>query len=139
MINSFEIDSKLKQYITKQCDVAWKKATTKYGKSDKWELSKRLCNDAYNDGSFENDKMEGSKHLSSITHFYQYYRVGGYIVGLYSDSDHIDGVEACFQLKSKIKMEDGSYEYKILCITLPAPTKDEIKAMGYYKEGLISR
>ena len=125
--------SKIKQYIIKECDKAWKEAQAKYKNSDKWNLYKKPTEAAYDGWGEEETRMSGSHKLSGLTNYYSYHTVGGYDLMLYSDTDHIDGIKVIFMLKSKTK-DKYDTEYKLAMFVLPSPTRDDIKSMGYRKE-----
>ena len=132
MIDKLLNTPKLKKYIVHECDSAWKNVNSKY-KGSKWKLSKTISHDCW-DSSTEDDGAKGSNKLSGVTNYTSYHKIGGYIIKIYADSDHIDGIKVCFQMKSTYPEDQSIDPYKLLEFTLPSPTRDDIKAMGYRKE-----
>ncbi len=132
MIDKLLNTPKLKQYITRECDAAWKTVNKKY-KGTKRKLSKTIMKDCW-DSATEDDGAEGSSKLSGITNYTSYHKLGSYIIKIYADSDHIDGVKVCFQMKSTDRSDQDIEPYRLLEFTLASPTNNDIKAMGYRKE-----
>ena len=127
--------SKLADYIDKECQKAWKEVSKEYGKSKEWALSKHVSDKLWYDGYSETEgRMPGSDNLSGITNYTSWHNIKGWDIEVYADSDHIDGVKVCFQLKAKTKEGLEIEPYRLVKYTLPSPTNEDIKKMGYHKE-----
>ena len=127
--------TKLADYIDSECKKAWKEAQAEYSKSEDWVLTKRVSDALWGHGYSTADRqMNGSHSLSGHTNYTSWHEVKGWDIEVYADTDHIDGIKVCFQLKAKTREQRELDPYRLLQYTLPSPTSEDIKKMGYRKE-----
>ena len=117
---------KLQKYIIGECDKIYAKAKKEektispvVGKLDHMMMGSRPGN---SDTKFIHKS-------TSIEHKYLVYNVGKYTVGVYGDTDHIDGMVLLLQVQN-----DKLEWTKIRHFNIPAPTREDLKKMGFYEK-----
>jgi hypothetical protein len=83
------------------------------------------------DESFYKSASQQSSELDKEHRHYLFYeKIGEYTIGVYADTDHIQGIDVMFILQNLSRHTEA----KLVNYNIPAPSNADIKAMGYRKE-----
>jgi hypothetical protein len=137
-------DTKVKAYIIKHCNAIYDRVSKYYGSSTarSWRFSKKVnkrylymeSEDITNidtDESFYKSASQQSSELDKEHRHYLFYeKIGEYTIGVYADTDHIQGIDVMFILQNLSRHTEA----KLVNYNIPAPSNADIKAMGYRKE-----
>ena len=135
----------VKKYITQECDRIYKKVAAYYKSSTArdWSFSKKVSQytlDNYISDDITNIDKDYNYHLNpdyvrkedrkKRQQYLFIEKIGEYTIGIYADSDHIEGMHVLFSLMNK-ERED---EPHLVHYNIPAPTNTKLKELGFREE-----
>ena len=138
---------KMQKYITDECNKIYSKLAKYYKSSsgNSFIFEKKVSvNTVEVSGSDDitniNDNSEYSKskvqrlkeYNKNERHYLFIEQLGDYTIGLYADSDHVQGIDVFFLLTNK----DKDNEPRVVHHNIPAPTNEELKELGFVEKPL---
>lgn len=121
---------KMQKYIVSECDKVYAKLVKKYKNDPSYKLNKDTTLNTLMNHADKNISDSESSSEAYVQNNGFLTKVGKYSIYVLADTKHVDSIKVFFTLEPKTKDK----HLKLLSYVLPAPTNDEIKAMGYRKE-----
>lgn len=130
---------KMQKYIITECDRIYSDLKKKYNtKGTSYVFEKKVPISAveYDESKgihFQMDlnKDNQKKVLNKLDKHYLFIEnIGEYTIGIYADTDHVQGMDALFMLINK---ETRSHSH-IIHMMIPAPTNEELKDLGFIEK-----
>ena len=128
---------KMKKYIESECDKIFSELKKRYSgknyiltnKVSEYDFEEQIA-DNITEKSEVSSKRVKRNPSKGMKNFVFNTVIGKYRIGLYADTDHVDGMDVFFTLTNK----NVDSVPRLVFYQIPSPTREDIKAMGFRKE-----